>query len=104
MWREGEQKRGGKGGPNIYKTMRTQAQQEGAGLFCSGQCLGKDSLRRGHFSEAWMYEEYFNRQGRRGKGIPGKARTPSSWYLETACVSRAGVHVCLGKTGVRLES
>lgn len=89
----------GKGGPNIYRSIRTQAQQEDTGLLCWGQCLGKDSLRRGHFGEAWVDEEHLNRQERKGK-----ARTPSSWYLETACVSRAGVHVCLGKTGVRLES
>lgn len=82
MWREGEQK-GGKGDPNIYRSIRAQAQQEGAGLLCWGQCLGKDSLRRGHFSEVWVGEEYFDRQGRKGKGIPGKARTPSSLCFQS---------------------
>lgn len=30
-----------------------------------------------------MGEEYFDRQGRKGKGIPGKARTPSSLCFQS---------------------
>ena len=69
------------------------------------QCLGKDSLRRGHFSGVWMGEQCVDRQRSKGKGIPGKARTPSSWYLATACSVFLEQGACVfGGHGARRES
>lgn len=100
-----ESKRERRGSNILYTSTRMQVHREEAMRFYWGQCLGKDSLRRGHFSGVWMGEQCVDRQRSKGKGIPGKARTPSSWYLATACSVFLEQGACVfGGHGARRES